>query len=157
MQACPAPTGSTPEAARRLGRRSSAGFSLLEVLVAFVILALVGAALFRLFSSALGNASAADDMSRAVLVAESVLAETAAVQPLRETTQRGTADDGRIEWTTTVAPYQAPDVNPDTERISDSMPLRLFRVSVEVVFPAANGGRRTLALATTRIASKDVR
>jgi hypothetical protein len=37
------------------------------------------------------------------------------------------------------------------------MSLRLFRVSVEVVFPAANGGKRTLALATTRIASKDVR
>jgi hypothetical protein len=127
------------------------------VLVAFVILALVGAALFRLFSSALGNASAAGDMSRAVLVAESVLAEAAAVQPLREATQQGTVDDGRIEWTTTVAPYQAPGVNPDAERGSDSLPLRLFRVSVEVVFPAANGGRRTLALATTRIASKDVR
>lgn len=138
-------------------RSRASGFSLLEVLVAFVILALVGGALFRLFSSALGNASAADDMSRAALVAESVLAEAAAVQPLREATQRGTVDDGRIEWTTTVAPYQAPGVNPDTERVSDSMPLRLLRVSVEVVFPAANGGRRTLALATTRIASKDVR
>ena len=138
-------------------RRRESGFSLLEVLVAFVILALVGGALFRLFSSALGNASAADDMSRAALVAESVLAEAAAVQPLREATQRGTVDDGRIEWTTTVAPYQPPGVNPDTERVSDSMPLRLFRVSVEVVFPAANGGRRTLALATTRIGSRDVR
>ena len=53
------------------------GFSMLEVLVAFVILALVGTALFRLFSGALNNASAADDYSRAVLVAESVLAEAA--------------------------------------------------------------------------------
>jgi general secretion pathway protein I len=133
------------------------GFSLLEVLVAFVILALVGTALFRLFSGALGNASAAGDMSRAVLVAESVLAETAAAQPLRETTQQGTVDDGRIEWTTKVAPYSAPDVNPDTERVSESMSMRLFRVSVEVVFPAANGGKRTIALATTRIASRDIR
>jgi general secretion pathway protein I len=141
----------------RPGRTSSEGFSLLEVLVAFVILALVGTALFRLFSGALGNASAADDMSRAVLVAESVLAEAAAAQPLRETTQQGTVDDGRIEWTTKVAPYSAPGVNPDTERVSESMSLRLFRVSVEVVFPAANGGKRTLALATTRIASRDTR
>ena len=70
-----------------------------------MILALVGTALFRLFSGALGNASAADDCSRAVLVAESVLAEAASTQPLRETTQQGTVDDGRIEWTTKVAPY----------------------------------------------------
>jgi general secretion pathway protein I len=133
------------------------GFSLLEVLVAFVILALVGTALFRLFSGALGNASAADDMSRAVLVAESVLAEAASAQPLREATTQGTADDGRMEWTTHVAPYAAPGVNPDTERGSESLPLRLYRVSVEVAFPAANGGKRTLALATTRIAAKDAR
>jgi general secretion pathway protein I len=130
---------------------------LLEVLVAFVILALVVTALFRLFSGALGNASAADDYSRAVLVAESALAEVAAAQPLRESTQQGTADDGRIEWTTTVAPYLAPGVNADTERASDSMSTRLYRVSVDVVFPAPTGGRRTLALATTRIGAKDTR
>lgn len=133
------------------------GFSLLEVLVAFVILALVGTALFRLFSGALGNASAADDSSRALLVAESVLAEAASTQPLKEASQQGTVDDGRIEWTTKVTPYTAPGVNPDTERGSDSLPLRLFRVTAEVAFPAANGGKRTLALATTRIAARDAR
>ena len=142
---------------RRQRVQRARGFSLLEVLVAFVILSLVGTALFRLFSGALQNASAADDMSRAVLVAESVLAEAASAQPLREATQQGTVDDGRIEWTTRVAPYAVPGVNPDTERGSESLPLRLYRVSVEVAFPAANGGRRTLALATTRIAAKDTR
>jgi general secretion pathway protein I len=142
---------------RRQRVHRACGFSLLEVLVAFVILSLVGTALFRLFSGALQNASAADDMSRAVLVAESVLAEAASAQPLREATQQGTVDDGRIEWTTRVAPYAAPGVNPDTERGSESLPLRLFRVSVEVMFPSANGGKRTLSLATTRIAAKDTR
>ena len=145
--------GHVPSRAQRPDR----GFSLLEVLVAFVILSLVGTALFQLFSGALGNASAADDMTRAVLVAESVLAETASAQPLREATQQGTADDGRIEWTSRVAPYAAPGVNPDTERGSESLPLRLYRVSVEVAFPAASGGKRTLALATTRLAPKDAR
>ena len=141
----------------RSAKSQAAGFSLLEVLVAFVILALVGTALFRLFSGALNNASAAGDYSRAVLVAESVLAEAASAQPLREATQQGAVDDGRIEWTTHVAPYAPPGVNPDTERGSDSLPLKLFRVSAEVSFPAMNGGKRTLALATTRIAAKDVR
>ena len=86
-------------------RMPARGFSLLEVLVAFVILSLVATALFRLFSGSLANVSAADDYSRAVLVAESALAGAAAVRPLREATETGSADDGRIEWTTRVVPF----------------------------------------------------
>lgn len=127
------------------------GFSLLEVLVAFVILSLVATALFRLFSGALGNASAADEYSRAVLVAESVLAEAAAAQPLRETTQSGTADDGRIAWTTRVAAYSPPGVGPDLERAAETMPVLLYRITAEATFAAPNGGQRSFVLATTRI------
>jgi general secretion pathway protein I len=135
----------------------SRGFSLLEVLVAFVILAAVATALFRLFSGALANASAADDYSRAVLVAESVLTSAAAAQPLRETTEAGSADDGRIEWTTRVALYTPADVPPGLEGTTEAMPIRLYRVSVDVTFPSPNGGKRTYALATTRIGSRDAK
>ena len=140
-----------------MGRAPSRGFSLLEVLVAFVILSLVATALFRLFSGALNNASAADDYSRAVLVAESTLAEAAATQPLRESTQSGTADDGRIEWTTRIAPYSPPDVSPDLERVAETMPTRLYRISAEVTFAAPTGGQRKYALATTRIGAREPR
>jgi general secretion pathway protein I len=133
------------------------GFSLLEVLVAFVILALVGTALFRVFSGALTNVAAADDYSRAVLVAESVLAEAAGAQPLREGSQTGTADSGRIAWTTRVTPYAAPEVNPDIEQASESMTTRLFRVVAEVTFPAVNGKPRTFALATVRVGVRESR
>ena len=84
------------------------GFSILEVLVAFVILALVGTALFRLFSGALTNIAVAEDYSRAVLVADSVLAEAAGTLPLREGSQSGTADEGRIYWSTRIAFYTPP-------------------------------------------------
>jgi general secretion pathway protein I len=131
------------------------GFSLLEVLVAFVILSLVAIALFRLFSGALNNASAADDYSRAVLVAESALATAAAAQPLREETQSGSADDGRIAWTTRVAPYSPPGVPPDLERLTETTPTRLYRIAAEVTFAAPSGGQRTFALTTTRIGARD--
>ena len=61
--------------ARAARRRGARGFSLIEVLAAFVILALVATALFRLFGDSLRNASAAEDWSRALLVAESRLEE----------------------------------------------------------------------------------
>ena len=133
------------------------GFSLLEVLVAFVILSLVATALFRLFSGALGNASAADDYSRAMLVAESALAEAAATKPLREVSQSGSADDGRIAWTTSVAFYSPPDISPDLERAAETMPIRLYRITSQVAFPAPSGGQRTFALVTTRIGSRDLK
>ena len=41
--------------------------------MAFVILALVATALFRLFGGALGNAGVAEDASRAILLAQSRL------------------------------------------------------------------------------------
>jgi general secretion pathway protein I len=133
------------------------GFSLLEVLVAFVILSLVATALFRLFSGALNNAAAADDYSRAVLVGESAIAEVAATRPLREGTAQGTADDGRIEWTTKVEPYVAPGAATGSDPIADTLPTRLFRVSAEVSFPSPAGGKRTLALATIRLAPREAR
>jgi general secretion pathway protein I len=132
------------------------GFSMLEVLVAFVILALVGTALFRLFSGALSNAAAAGDYSRALLVAESALAQAAGATPLRGATQSGRTDDGGIEWTTRVDPYTAPDVNPDTEHGSDLLPMQLWRVVAEVRFVGPDGKPRTMALQTVRIGAKEL-
>lgn len=138
-------------------RQGVRGFSLLEVLVAFVILSLVVTALFRLFSGALGNASAAEGYSRAVLVAESVLAEAAAAHPLREGSTQGSADDERIAWTARVVAWDPPDVDPDLQRASESMRTRLFRVIAEVTFDGPTGGKRTLELATTRIGTRETR
>ncbi len=138
-----------------LPRARDGGFSLLEVLAAFVILSLVATALFELFGGALRNLAAADDWSRAVLVAESRLAEAADVRPLREATQSGEADDGRIRWQTRVAPWEPPGVDPELARVSEAMTTRLWRVEVDVTFPGLAGGERRFALATVRMAEKD--
>lgn len=128
---------------------------MLEVLVAFVILALVGTSLFRLFSGALMNVAAADDYSRAVLVAESVLAEAAATPPLREGSKSGSADEGRIEWTARVAPYTPPQSPEDLERASELMPTRLWRIAADVSFAGPDGKPRTISLATVRLGAKE--
>jgi hypothetical protein len=124
------------------------------VLVAFVILSLVGTALFRLYGSALNNAGAADDYGRAALVAESALAE-ASMPPLHEGTTEGSADDGRLRWTARVSPYKPDGVPPELEAASEALPLRLWRITVDVTFEAVNGKPRTIALATTRIGAKE--
>jgi general secretion pathway protein I len=136
-------------------RVASAGFSLLEVLVAFVIVALVATALFRLFGGALRNAAAADDWSRALLVAESRLALAAHAQPLREGADQGAELDGRIRWRSSVAPYETPNTSDDLARVSEQSPNRLFRVSVDVSFPSDSGRQRVLSLSTLKLAGRN--
>ena len=131
------------------------GFSLLEVLVAFVILALVATALFRLFGGALNNASAADEWSRALLVAESRLTLAANGKTLREGTDQGTEDEGRIRWQAAIVPYATPNTSDDLERLSETLPARLYRISVDVSFPADNGRERTLSLTTLKLGARN--
>lgn len=133
------------------------GFSLLEVLAAFVILALVATALFRLFSGALQNAAAAEDWSRAVLTAESRLAAAASVQPLQVTIERGDERDSGLRWETRVEAWEAPGVDPELARVSEAMATRLYRIEVDVRFPGIAGRERTLSLATVKLAAKDAR
>ncbi|MCC6870600.1 MAG: prepilin-type N-terminal cleavage/methylation domain-containing protein [Burkholderiales bacterium] len=136
--------------------RRSRGFSLLEVLAAFVILALVATAIFNLFASSLGNVAAADEWSRALVIAESRLEAAAAAQPLKEGSERGQSADGRIQWAATVAPYAPAAVDPDLDRASEALAMRLFRISVEVTYRGGDGKPRTLALATVRLGPKSL-
>ena len=135
----------------------TSGFSLLEVLAAFVILALVGTALFRLFSGALVNASLADEYSRATLYAESRLAALGVETPLREGTLQGTSDDGYYAWTVKIDPYTPPGTTPDMDSVVTTMAVRLWRLGVTVRWAGATpGSERSVALASTRIAIKDL-
>ena len=134
--------------------RRSAGFSLLEVLVAFVILALVGTALFQLFGGALNNASAADEYSRAALFAESRLTAAAAATPLREGSDQGVSDDGKYAWATRIETYVAPGTTADQDRLGQMAAVRLLRISVTVSWPGTLGNQRSVSLASVRLASK---
>ena len=138
-------------------KRRAGGFSLIEVLAAFVILALVGTALFRLFSGALGNASLADEYGRATLYAESRLALIGVEAPLREGTLQGRSDDGVYTWSASVAPYTPPGTTPDMEGAAAAMAVRLWRLAVTVRWPGATpGSERSISLASSRVALKDL-
>lgn len=125
------------------------------MLVAFVIVALVATALFRLFGGALTQASAAGEWSRALAVAESRLAVASSAVPLREGSDQGTEKDTPMRWETKVEPYSTPDTPPELERASETMATRVYRVSAEVRFPSDTGKERVVSLSTLRLAARN--
>jgi general secretion pathway protein I len=83
--------------------RGSRGFSLIEVLVAFVIAAVALTAAARVFGTAARSASMVQARLVALSLAETKLAEAAVVE-----SGAGSFGDG-LSWRRSVVPYPVPD------------------------------------------------
>jgi general secretion pathway protein I len=127
-------------------KRASKGFSLIEILVAFVILALALGVLMRVFSGALGNAGAAERYSQAVVLAESRLAEAGREYPLVEGDHEGTTDTG-YHWTVSIHPVALDADEPETL----GKKLVLYDVGVDVAWRQESDKTRRVRLSSLRL------
>ncbi|MEG2804208.1 prepilin-type N-terminal cleavage/methylation domain-containing protein [Stenotrophomonas sp.] len=116
------------------------GYSLLEVIVAFALLALALTLLLGSLSGASRQIRQADLRSRAVLHAQSLLAETGVVEPLQAGERSGQWEDGRYRWQLQVAPY----VDPRAGAVAVAEPVagpELAQLSLEVRWGEGQGER----------------
>ena len=125
------------------------GYSLVEVLVAFVILAMALTVLFRLFAAGLRNSAVSKEYARAALVAESQLALAAGDQ-LTESYSEG-VEAGKYHWTRSIKPYLA-----HTDYSSRIPGIDALEINVSVEWPAGGTSRR-IDLSTIRIAADGAR
>ena len=102
------------------------GITLIEVLVAFVILAMSVSVLLRIFSSGTTNIVISQQYVDAVQVAEMQLASVGVEKELTPTTESGVVG-GKYNWQMTIEPYAFYE---DEEQ--EMYPVSAFRILVEV-------------------------
>ncbi|MBN6152657.1 prepilin-type N-terminal cleavage/methylation domain-containing protein [Xanthomonas sp. AmX2] len=110
--------------------RSQRGYTLIEVIVAFALLALALTLLLGSLSGAARQVKRADELSRATLYAQSLLAEQGTEQPLQPGREQGSFEQGRYRWTLEVAPYVDPRRAPN-DAVAPGAPV-LLQLSLQV-------------------------
>ncbi len=84
------------------------GFTLLEVIVAFALMALALTLLLGSLSGATRQIRAADDATRASLHTQSLLAQIGVGEFLQPGRREGEFENGRYRWELEIAPYDDP-------------------------------------------------
>ena len=111
--------------------RRQRGFTLIEVIIAFALLALALTLLLGSLSGAARQIRTADDSGRATLHAQSLLAQLGVGEVLQPGRKEGTFEAGRYRWTLEMEPYVDPLKRRSPQTVS-SVP-RLLQVQLQVL------------------------
>ncbi len=127
--------------------RDQRGFTLIEVLVAFAVLAMLLGAIYQTFSSGLNASARAERRAVAALHAQSVLAALGSGEPISQGEATGELDGG-YRWQTSVRLLESAG----QESASKTARLDAFEVTVTVSWEAPLGRQGSVSLNTLRLA-----
>ena len=130
------------------GRRRTAGFTLIEIIVAFGILALGLTLLLGTLSGATRQVRQAGDAGRAAMHAHTLLAEYASILQAPASFD-GELEDGRYRWQLQATPWQDPTPRAGPVR-SDPGAARLLHVQLDIEW-AEGGPQERLQVASLRL------
>ena len=125
------------------------GFSLLEILIAFSILALSLGILLKIFSAGVNTAVVAEDYTAAVQIAESLMAKTGVETPLQANQASGMENE-KYHWLVEVSPFEFNPENVDPTALT----AVLFKVKVTVTWGDDNVNDRQIELTTLKLINK---
>lgn len=126
------------------------GFSLLEILIAFSILALSLGILLKIFSAGVNSAVVAEDYTAAIQIAQSLIAKTGIETPLQAGQESGLENE-KYQWLLDVSPFEFNPEKVDSTAITTA----LFKVKVIVNWGGdENTNDRQIELTTLRLIKK---
>ncbi|QOW22453.1 type II secretion system protein XpsI [Novilysobacter avium] len=131
--------------------RTQRGYTLIEVIVAFALLALGLTLLLGTLSGATRQVRWSADAGRAALHAQSLLDTVGITEPLQPGRRDGDFEDGRYRWTLSIAPWQDPALANLPQSPADQ---RLLELDIAVQWGAAGPGEQ-LQVRSLRLAPPD--
>lgn len=131
--------------------RGQQGFTLLEVLLAVMILGLSIVAILQQFSVALRAGSTSQDVTRAVLHAKEKLEELKIKKNPAESSESGSFDDG-YNWQTHVAIYLLPEIEGESTA-EDSLKHEIFQLTSTVTWQSGEQEKQ-IELSTLKTVKK---
>ena len=127
--------------------RSQSGFTLLEVVVAFVVLSLVLSIVFEVFTTWLSRTASLSEQSQALAIAQSRLAAVGLEEAVKQGETGGESEDRRYRWRVRVEPYG--------DRADASAPVQstysLYRAESSVAWVGADGKEHALSIANLQL------
>ena len=127
------------------------GFSLLEILIAFSILALSLGILLKIFSAGVNTAIIAENYSAAVELSESLMAKTGIETPL-QTGQSTGLESNLYHWRIDISPFTLNSDYIDMKALT----AELFKVKVTVNWGDGHASDRQVELITLKLLNKPV-
>ncbi|WP_213435991.1 MULTISPECIES: type II secretion system protein XpsI [Lysobacteraceae] len=132
--------------------RRQHGYTLLEVVVAFGVLAVALTILLGILSGATQQVRWSEDAGRAALNAESLLDQAGVGTPLEAGHTEGVFEDGRYRWTLDVTPWKDPTAPPATEQPVDPGAPQMYALDLQVQWGKGTP-RERLQLQSLRLAT----
>lgn len=130
-----------------MNARGARGYTLLEVVIAFGVLALALTLLLGILTNSSRQVRWSADAGRAAMLGESLLDETEMKGALREGRRDGELEDGRYRWTLDVRPWRDRARPPGP--LDPSAP-RLFELQLTVAW-GEGGPRERVELRSLRL------
>ena len=134
--------------------RAARGFTLIEVIVAFAVLALALTLLLGTLSGAARQVRWADDAGRAALHAQSLLDEAGVGEALQPGQRDGEFEEGRYRWSLQVERWRDPGAQ-DVVLVDPGAP-QLMQLTLLVQW-GEGGPRQQLRLQSLRLVTPDAR
>lgn len=135
-----------------MSQRGQHGYTLIEVIVAFAVLALALTLLLGTLSGAVKQVRWADDAGRAALHAQSLLDQTGVGEALQPGHREGGFEQDRYRWSLDVEPWRDPTAQ-DVALIDPGAP-QLLQLSLAVEW-GEGGPRQRLQLQSLRLVTPD--
>ncbi|TDR20801.1 type IV pilus modification PilV family protein [Marinicella litoralis] len=131
--------------------RQSSGFTLIEVIASFTILAMTFMVVLEILSNSSANTIKSSERTQISLMAQSKMDEVGIIIPVEEGTVSGDFDD-KHSWYISIEPFEVPyEGNVEMS----FAPVELFKVSLNIVWFDNRGEHRSAVFTTLKAMTPD--